>query len=165
MIAKTKKKYYILVMKVNIVCVGKIKEQFFTDAIKEYLKRISRFADLKIIEVDEASKITNLEQKSKAEGEKLLQKCQGVIVALDGGGKLLSSTEIADFIHKKEVQGESVISFIIGGSNGLSKEVLDRADLILSFGKITFPHQLFRVVLVEQIYRALTIIEGLPYHK
>lgn len=165
MIAKNIKKYYILVMKINIVCVGKIKEQFFTDAIKEYMKRISRFADLKIIEVDEASKLSNLEQKSKAEGEKLLQKCSGVIVALDGSGKILSSTEIADYIHKKEVQGESIISFIIGGSNGLSKEVLERADLVLSFGKITFPHQLFRVVLVEQIYRALTIIEGLPYHK
>ncbi|MBR3885513.1 MAG: 23S rRNA (pseudouridine(1915)-N(3))-methyltransferase RlmH [Clostridia bacterium] len=152
-------------MKINIVCVGKIKEKFFTDAINEYLKRISRFADLKIIEVDEASKLSNLEQKSKVEGEKLLQKCSGVIVALDGGGKLLSSTEIADYIHKKEVQGESTISFVIGGSNGLSKELLSRADLILSFGKITFPHQLFRVVLTEQIYRALTIIEGLPYHK
>ena len=165
MIAKFKEKYYILVMKINIVCVGKIKEQFFTDAIKEYLKRISRFSDLKIIEVDEASKLTNLEQKSKAEGEKLLQKCAGVVIALDGGGKLLSSPEIADFMHKKEVQGEGVFSFVVGGSNGLSKEVLNRADLILSFGKITFPHQLFRVVLVEQIYRALTIIEGLPYHK
>ena len=165
MIAKYWKKYYILVMKINIVCVGKIKEHFFTEAINEYLKRISRFADLKIIEVDEASKITNLEQKSKTEGEKLLQKCSGVIVALDGGGKLLSSTEISEYIHKKEVQGESTISFVIGGSNGLSKEVLEKADLILSFGKITFPHQLFRVVLVEQIYRALTIIEGLPYHK
>ena len=165
MIAKYAKKYYILVMKINIVCVGKIKEKFFTDAINEYLKRISRFADLKIIEVDEASKLSNLEQKSKVEGEKLLQKCSGVIVALDGGGKLLSSTEIADYIHKKEVQGESTISFVIGGSNGLSKEILAKADLVLSFGKITFPHQLFRVVLSEQIYRALTIIEGLPYHK
>ena len=120
-------------MKINIVCVGKIKEHFFTDAINEYLKRISRFADLKIIEVDEASKLTNLEQKSKTEGEKLLQKCSGVIVALDGGGKLLSSPEIADYIHKKEVQGESVISFVIGGSNGLSKEVLSKADLSLSY--------------------------------
>lgn len=165
MIAKSVKKYYILYVKINIVCVGKIKERFFTDAIGEYLKRISRFAELKIVEVDEASKITNLEQKSKIEGEKLLQKCVGVIVALDGGGKLLSSPEIAQYIQKKEVQGESVISFVIGGSNGLSKEVLSKADLILSFGKITFPHQLFRVVLVEQIYRALTIIEGLPYHK
>lgn len=165
MIAKITKKYYILIMKVNIICVGKIKEKFFTDAINEYLKRLSRFADVKIIEVDEASNITNLEQKSKIEGERLLSKSSGIIVALDGGGRLFSSSEIADFIHKKEVNGDSVISFIIGGSNGLSKEVLDRSSLILSFGKITFPHQLFRVVLMEQIYRAFTIIAGLPYHK
>lgn len=165
MIAKITKKYYILIMKVNIICVGKIKEKFFTDAINEYLKRLSRFADVKIIEVDEASNVTNLEQKSKIEGERLLSKSSGIIVALDGSGKLFSSSEIADFIHKKEVNGDSVISFIIGGSNGLSKEVLDRSSLILSFGKITFPHQLFRVVLMEQIYRAFTIIAGLPYHK
>ena len=165
MIAKDVKKYYILNMKINIICVGKIKEQFYTDAIKEYLKRISRFAELKIIEVDEASKISNLEQKSKVEGEKLLQKCSGVIVALDSKGKLLSSPEISEYIHNKEINGDSVISFVIGGSNGLSEEILSKANLILSFGKITFPHQLFRVVLIEQIYRALTIIEGLPYHK
>lgn len=152
-------------MKINIVCVGKIKETFFTDAIKEYAKRISRFAELKIIEVDEESKLANLEQKSKIEGEKLLSKCSGVIVALDGKGKQLSSTEIAGFVKDKNVQGKSEISFVIGGSNGLSSEILACADLILSFGKITFPHQLFRVVLIEQIYRALTIIEGLPYHK
>ena len=152
-------------MKVNVVCVGKIKEKFFTDAINEYLKRLSRFADVKIIEVDEASNISNLEQKSKIEGERLLAKSTGVIVALDGAGKLLSSEEISQFIQNKKVNGESVISFIIGGSNGLSREVLDRASLKLSFGKITFPHQLFRVVLAEQIYRAFTIIEGLPYHK
>lgn len=157
--------YYILVMKINIVCVGKIKENFFTDAIKEYSKRISRFAELKIIEVDEESKQSNLEQKSKLEGEKLLAKCAGVIVALDGCGKMLSSVEVSNFIQTKKNQGNSTISFVIGGSNGLSQEVLSKADLVLSFGKITFPHQLFRVVLIEQIYRALTIIEGLPYHK
>ena len=95
----------------------------------------------------------------------LLEKCKGAIVALDGKGKMLSSEEIADYIHKKEVSGFSEISFIIGGSNGLSDAVLKKADLVLSFGKITFPHQLFRVVLSEQIYRAFTIIKGLPYHK
>lgn len=165
MIANSWKKYYILLMKVNIICVGKIKEKFFTDAIGEYLKRLSRFADVKIIEVDEASNVSNLEQKSKIEGERLLAKIAGVIVALDGKGKQLSSEELSKYIQDKKVNGISQISFIIGGSNGLSKEVLDRADLILSFGKITFPHQLFRVVLSEQIYRAFTIIEGLPYHK
>ena len=166
MFAKTRGLYYIILsMKVNIVCVGKIKEKFFTDAIGEYEKRLSRFCTLNIIEVPEATKFTNLEQKSNIEGELLLAKASGVIVALDGRGKELSSPEIAKFIEEKKVSGSSVISFIIGGSNGLSKAVLDRADLKLSFGKITFPHQLFRVVLSEQIYRAFTIIDGLPYHK
>ena len=152
-------------MKVNIVCVGKIKEKFFTDAIGEYEKRLSRFCTLNIIEVPEATKFTNLDQKSEAEGELLLSKAAGVIVALDGSGKMLSSSEIAGYIEDKKVSGHSVISFIIGGSNGLSKAVKNKADLLLSFGKITFPHQLFRVVLAEQIYRAFTIIDGLPYHK
>ena len=152
-------------MKVNIVCVGSIKEKFFVQAIEEYSKRLSRFCDFKIIEVDEASKITNLEKKSEAEGELLLSKCKGVIVCLDSKGKMLSSPEIADFIGKKKLSGDSEISFVIGGSNGLSSAILNKAQLILSFGKITYPHQLFRVVLTEQIYRALTILEGLPYHK
>ena len=152
-------------MRVNIVCVGKIKEKFLTEAIAEYQKRLSRFCTFNIIEVDEASKIENLEKKSEVEGEALLSKCSGVIVALDGNGKMFSSPEIADYIKKKEVNGCSEMSFVIGGSNGLSKAVLSKADLSLSFGKITFPHQLFRVVLTEQIYRAFTILNNLPYHK
>ena len=152
-------------MKVNIVCVGKMKEKFFTDAIAEYKKRLSRFCNFNIIEVDEASKIDNLEKKSEAEGNLLLAKCSGVVVCLDSKGKMLSSPEIAEFIKKKEVSGNSEITFVIGGSNGLSEVVLNRADLILSFGNITYPHQLFRVVLSEQIYRAFTILNGLPYHK
>ena len=152
-------------MKVNIVCVGKIKEKFFVDAIDEYKKRLSRYCNFLIVEVEEDSKQTNLELKSEKEGKLLLSKCGGVIVALDAKGKMLKSEEIANFIEKKEVSGNSEISFVIGGSNGLSPEVLKRADLVLSFGNITFPHQLFRVVLSEQIYRAFTIIKGLPYHK
>lgn len=152
-------------MKINIICVGKIKERFFTDGIDEYKKRLSKFCDFSIIEVAEASNIENLNKKAEAEGKLLSSKASGVIVCLDGKGKLLSSEEIAEFIKEKQVSGNSTISFIIGGSNGLSKEVLDKADLVLSFGKITFPHQLFRVVLTEQIYRAFTIIAGLPYHK
>lgn len=152
-------------MKVNIVCVGKIKEKFYTDAILEYKKRLSRFCDFNIVEVDEASKIENLEKKSEAEGELLLKKCTGVIVALDSKGKMLSSPEIAEFVKQKQNSGSSEISFVIGGSNGLSVAVLQKANLILSFGKITYPHQLFRVVLTEQIYRAFTILDGLPYHK
>ncbi len=152
-------------MKINIVCVGKIKEKFFTDAILEYSKRLSRFCTLNIIEVDEASKISNLDKKSEAEGKLLLEKCSGVIVALDGKGKELSSPALADFLKQVSLDGKSEISFVIGGSNGLSEEVLKKASLVLSFGKLTFPHQLFRVVLTEQIYRAFTINAGLPYHK
>lgn len=152
-------------MKVNIICVGKIKEKFFTDAIAEYAKRLSRFCTFNIIEVDEASKIENLEKKSEAEGKWLLEKCSGVIVALDGRGKQLSSPELAEFIRNTQVSGNSEISFVIGGSNGLSDALINASKLVLSFGKLTFPHQLFRVVLTEQIYRAFTINAGLPYHK
>ena len=152
-------------MKVNIVCVGKIKEKYFTDAIAEYSKRLSRFCTFNIIEVDEASKIDNLDKKSEAEGKLILEKCSGVIVSLDARGKMLESLEIAEFIKTNQVSGVSEISFVIGGSNGLSDAVIKASKLVLSFGKITYPHQLFRVVLAEQIYRAFAIIAGLPYHK
>lgn len=152
-------------MKVNIVCVGKIKEKFFTESILEYAKRLSKFCTFNIIEVDEETKLKSLTQKSEEEGKRLLEKCSGVIVALDSKGKMLSSPEIADFIKNLQVSGLSEISFVIGGSNGLSDAVLKSARLVLSFGKITYPHQLFRVVLSEQIYRAFTINSGLPYHK
>ncbi len=152
-------------MKVNIVCVGKIKEKYFTDAIAEYSKRLSRFCSFNIIEVDEASKIDNLDKKSEAEGKLILEKCSGIIVSLDSRGKMLESPEIAEFIKTNQVSGVSEISFVIGGSNGLSDAVIKASKLVLSFGKITYPHQLFRVVLAEQIYRAFAIIAGLPYHK
>ena len=152
-------------MKVNIVCVGKIKEKYFTDAIAEYKKRLSRFCVFNIIEVDEASKIDNLDKKSEAEGKLILEKCSGIIVSMDGRGKQLSSPELADFIKNSQVSGISEISFVIGGSNGLSDAVIKASKLVISFGNITYPHQLFRVVLSEQIYRAFAIIAGLPYHK
>lgn len=152
-------------MKINIVAVGKIKEKFFTDAIAEYAKRLSKFCDFKIVEVNEATSYKNLTEKSEIEGELLLSKAKGTIVALDGGGKLYSSEQLGSFISDNMVNGISEISFIIGGSNGLSQKVLNSAKAVVSFGKITFPHHLFRVVLSEQIYRAFTIINGMPYHK
>ena len=152
-------------MKINIVCVGKIKEKFFTDAIAEYQKRMSKFCDFKIVEVAEATIYKNLTEKSEIEGELLLNKTKGFVIALDGRGKMLSSEDLASVISDNMVNGISEISFIIGGSNGLSDKVRSAANLIVSFGKITFPHQLFRVVLSEQIYRAFTIINGMPYHK
>ena len=152
-------------MKINIVCVGKIKEAFFSNAIEEYSKRLSRFCSVKICEVEEESRETNNARKNEIESERLIKKCSGTIVCLDMRGKMLSSPEIANFIESKQVSGTSEISFVIGGSNGLSESILNKASLILSFGKITYPHQLFRVVVCEQIYRAFTIINGLPYHK
>ncbi len=155
---------YTFVMNINIVCVGGIKEKFFTEAINEYKKRLSRFCKLNIIEVDEETKFFG-EKKILAEGKAILAKCSGLVVALDGAGKQLSSPEIADFLKEKMLFGASEITFVVGGSNGLSSEVKNRAELCLSFGKITFPHQLFRVVLLEQIYRAFSIIKDMPYHK
>ena len=152
-------------MKINIICVGKIKEKFFTDAIAEYQKRLSKFCDFKILEVAEATIYKNLTEKSEIEGELLLNKTKGFVIALDGRGKMLSSEDLASVISDSMVNGISEISFIIGGSNGLSDKVRSAANLIVSFGKITFPHQLFRVVLSEQIYRAFSIINGMPYHK
>ncbi len=152
-------------MKVNIVCVGKIKEKYFTDAILEYKKRLSKFCELCVIEVAEEVLETNIKLKCEKEGKSLLQKCSGIIIVLDIGGEMISSTDLADFVKNKLVSGESTFSFVIGGSNGVSDEVKKRANAIFSFGKITLPHQLFRVVLSEQIYRAISIIQGLPYHK
>lgn len=165
MFAKFGALYYIIPMKVNIVAVGSIKEKYFTEAIAEYKKRLSRFCTFKIIEVDECTTQSNLDKKNEIEGKAILSHAKGVIVSLDRTGKLMSSPELADVISKTQLEGKSEISFVIGGSNGLSKEVLDKSMYVISFGKITFPHQLFRVVLAEQIYRAFTIQAGLPYHK
>lgn len=164
-IANFETMYYIINMKVNIIAVGSIKEKYYTDAISEYKKRLSRFCEIKIIEVQEDSKNTSIEKKNENEGHSLLSYAKGVIVALDKGGKLISSEGLASEIAKWQVTGSSEISFLIGGSNGLSAEVLKKSNLVISFGNITFPHQLFRVVLMEQIYRAFTINAKLPYHK
>ncbi len=152
-------------MKVNIVAVGKIKEKFFTEAINEYAKRLSKFCEFSVVEVDEATTITNIEQKKEKEGDLLLSKAKGYIIALDGGGKLVSSEDLASIIKNNMVGGVNEFSFVIGGSNGLSNAVKLKANLVLSFGKITFPHQLFRVVLSEQIYRAFAINNHINYHK
>lgn len=158
-------------MKVTIVCVGKIKEGFFRDAIEEYKKRLSKYITLEIIEVaDEKapeglSKALENEVKAK-EGSKILKVLKdGFKVALAINGKQMKSELFAQFFEKSMVNGISHIYFIIGGSLGLSDEVLKNADLLLSFSEMTFPHQLMRVILLEQIYRAQRIMKGEPYHK
>lgn len=155
-------------MNIKIVCVGKIKEKFYRDAIEEYAKRLQRFCKFEIIEVQEElidSNLKNLEVVKEKEGKRILQKAQGYLIALAINGENISSEDHAKKINELSVRGVSTITYIIGGSYGLSKEVLDSVDYKLSFGKLTYPHQLMRVVLTEQIYRAYTIIEGSSYHK
>lgn len=159
-------------MKITIISVGKIKERFFTDAINEYSKRLSKFCKLseEIIQderADENFSQSEIEQVKIKEGMKILSKIpkNSYAFVLDVKGKQLSSEELAEKINSLGIDGKSDITFIIGGSNGLSQEVLDTADYKLSFSKMTFPHQLFKVILLEQIYRAFKINAGEAYHK
>ena len=159
-------------MKISIVCVGKIKEKFFRSAIDEYSKRLSRYCKLEIIEVTDEKTPDNasdheVELIKDKEGERILKNIGGdaYVIALAILGKQLSSEELAEKIEKLGIQGTSHIQLIIGGSLGLSDKVLKRADMLLSFSKMTFPHQLMRVVLLEQIYRGFRIMNNEPYHK
>ena len=159
-------------MKITVISVGKIKEKYFTGAIEEYAKRLSRYCKLDLIEVpdektpDGASDGLELQIKEK-EGERILQKIpDGVfVVALAIDGKMLDSEELAGQMERWNVSGISHVVFLIGGSLGLAPTVLKRADYKLSFSKMTFPHQLMRVILLEQIYRSFRIRNHEPYHK
>ena len=156
-------------MKITLITVGKIKEKYLKDAIAEYSKRLSRYCKLEIIEVadektpDNASETVEDGIRDK-EGERIL-KDDAYVITLEIKGKLLTSEELAEKIDTLGIQGSSHIIFIIGGSIGLGKEVLKRSDYALSFSKMTFPHQLMRVILLEQIYRSYRIISHEPYHK
>lgn len=152
-------------MKINIVAIGKIKEKFFADAIDEYVKRCSRYGDVRIVELPEAPQGKSPDEQRRIESAQLLDKAKGYIVLTDARGEQLSSEGLAAFIADKAVDGVKEISFLIGGSFGHTDELRSRADMMISFGKITYPHQLFRVVLTEQIYRAFTINAGTKYHK
>lgn len=159
-------------MTITLITVGRLKEKYLADAVKEYSKRLGAFCRLEIVEVedektpDKASPAEEEKIKEK-EGQRILKniKDQGLVCALAINGKALTSEEFAAFIDKTGIDGTSHIYFIIGGSLGLSKEVLDRADVKISFSKMTFPHQLMRVILLEQIYRGYKIISGQAYHK
>ena len=159
-------------MKITLITVGKIKEKFLSDAINEYKKRLSKYCKLEIIEVadektpDHASE--NVENGIKGkEAERILKyiKNDSFVITLEINGKMLTSEELASKIDNLGIQGVSHITFIIGGSLGLGREVLERSDYALSFSKMTFPHQLMRVILLEQIYRSYRINFGEPYHK
>ena len=159
-------------MRINIVCVGKIKEKYLKLGIDEFKKRLSKYCKLEIIELEDEKAPENLSDKEmlmikEKEGKKLLSKVKdnSYVIALAIDGKNLSSEELAETINKLGVRGISNITFVIGGSLGLSDEVLSRADYKLSFSKMTFPHQLMRLILLEQVYRAYRINNGEPYHK
>jgi 23S rRNA (pseudouridine1915-N3)-methyltransferase len=159
-------------MKIRVICVGKIKENFYTDAVEEYSKRLSKYCKLEIVELpdektpDNASDTVNAQIKEK-EGKRILGSLSDsdYVCALAIEGKMLDSVELSQFIDRLGIEGKSSIAFVIGGSLGLSGEVLSRADMKLSFSKMTFPHQLMRVILLEQIYRAYRIMKNEPYHK
>ncbi|WP_079506003.1 23S rRNA (pseudouridine(1915)-N(3))-methyltransferase RlmH [Mesobacillus jeotgali] len=159
-------------MNISIVTVGKLKEKYLKQGIEEYLKRLGSYAKVEVIEVadekaPEELSDTEMIQVKQKEGERILSKVNPdtYVIALAINGKLKSSEELADGMDKLATYGKSKIAFIIGGSLGLSDEVLKRADEHLSFSKMTFPHQLMRLILVEQIYRAFRINRGEPYHK
>lgn len=159
-------------MNINILCVGKIKESFYRDAIAEYSKRLSKFAKIQIIEVaDEKTKDGASETENQLviekEGSRLLSniKSNDYVIALCIEGQKLSSEKLASKISNICINGSSSITFVIGGSLGLSTEIKNRADYKLSFSDMTFPHQLMRVILLEQIYRSFKINNNEPYHK
>lgn len=169
---KTEKEREYIIMKITIVTVGKIKEKYLRDAIAEYTKRLSKYCKLEMIEVadektpDHASETVEDMIRSK-EAERILKyiKDDAYVITLEIKGKMLTSEELADKVDTLGIQGVSHIAFVIGGSIGLGEEVLKRSDYALSFSKMTFPHQLMRVILLEQIYRSYRIITGQPYHK
>ncbi|MFS9181672.1 23S rRNA (pseudouridine(1915)-N(3))-methyltransferase RlmH [Streptococcus timonensis] len=159
-------------MKIKIVTVGKLKEKYLKDGIAEYSKRLSRFANLEMIELadektpDRASDSEN-QKILELEGTRILSKIgeRDFVIVLAIEGKTLSSEEFSKQLEQAPINGFSTLTFVIGGSLGLSPQVKKRANLSISFGRLTLPHQLMRLVLVEQIYRAFTIQQGSPYHK
>ncbi|MDV3425714.1 MAG: 23S rRNA (pseudouridine(1915)-N(3))-methyltransferase RlmH [Bacillota bacterium] len=159
-------------MNIKITAVGKLKEKYLKEALEQYTKRLSRYAKISITELQDEKTPESASEKEeemikKIEGEKILKSIEegSFVIAMDLNGKMLTSVEFSSIISDLGLQGKSNINFIIGGSLGLSPEVLQRADYKLCFSKMTFPHQLFRVMLLEQIYRGFRIMYGEPYHK
>lgn len=161
-----------LELKITVIAVGKIKEKFYSDAISEYSKRLSKYCKLEIVQVADEKTAENCSDVEadivkKKEAERILKHISddAFVITLEILGKQLDSVSLADKINQLGIKGISHIVFVIGGSLGLHKSVSDRSDFKLSFSKMTFPHQLMRVVLLEQIYRSYRIINNQPYHK
>lgn len=155
-------------LKINLICMGDIKEKYLRDAIDEYSKRISRFADLKIIELKEHvpqnSSNSDISLALKKDAELISKHLKGHIICLDINGKMISSEDFAEKI-KKTTLTHSEFSFVIGASNGLDQSIKNLCHEKLSFSPMTFPHQLMRVIFLEQLYRAFTILNNISYHK
>ena len=159
-------------MRIRIIAVGKIKEKYIRDGIKEYIKRLSRYCSIEIVEVEDERAPENLTDREidiikGKEGKRIISKISSnsYIIPLDIKGKQMSSEELAGKMEDLMIDGINDLTFIIGGSLGLSDDVLARSHLKLSFSKMTFPHQLMRMILLEQIYRGFRIIRGEPYHR
>jgi 23S rRNA (pseudouridine1915-N3)-methyltransferase len=159
-------------MQITIISVGKLKEKYLKQGIAEFEKRLQSYCRLNFIEVNdeqapESMSEKEIEQVKEKEGERILAKIKDTqhVFALDLDGKQRTSEKFADELEKLSIHGKSQIAFIIGGSNGLSSAVLKRADDTISFSKMTFPHQLMKLILTEQVYRAFRIMKGEPYHK
>ena len=159
-------------MKITLICVGKVKERFFREAIEEYAKRLSRYCKLDIIEVaDEKTPENASELMEEAIKEKEMERIQNripedaYVIILDIWGKKMDSVAFGKKIEQLGISGKSHLAFVIGGSLGLHQKIKDKADFSVSFSDMTFPHQLMRVILLEQIYRGYRIVKGEPYHK
>lgn len=159
-------------MRIRIITVGKIKEAFYRDAIKEYLKRLQKYATVEIVEVADEKTIeqanhAQIDSIKQKEAQRILQQIKenSYVIALEINAKQMASEELAEYIRELGIRGKSSIVFIIGGSLGLHDSVLERADHTLSFSKLTYPHQLMRVILLEQVYRCFRINSNEPYHK
>lgn len=159
-------------MHLEIIAVGKLKERYLKQGVEEYLKRLKPYARVEVVEIPEEKPATSLNAAEETrikqrEGERILTRLHpdAHVIALAIEGKSLSSEELAEYINRLATYGKSRISFVIGGSVGLSHGVLQSSDLLLSFSKMTFPHQLMRLILLEQLYRSFKIIRGETYHK
>ena len=154
-------------MNITLICVGKIKEDFFRDALSEYSKRLSSYCSFNIIEVDDEPDSSGVTGALKKEADRILKNIRAgmYVITLEIKGKKFTSEGFSDKLSDLFLNGKSDIAFVIGGSNGLDKSVTDISDLAISFSDMTFPHQLMRVILSEQIYRAFRIMRNEPYHK
>ena len=159
-------------VQIHLITIGKVKEPYLRDGIAEYMKRLSGFCTIRITEfseerIKEHAGSSEISEACIQEGKNLLRSAEtsGLIIALDPAGGPLKSEDFADLINKWEIGGPHSVAFLIGGPHGLSREVRERADLRLSLSSMTFPHQMVRLIILEQIYRAYTINKGLPYHR